>query len=475
MFVLSARSFPHLASYPLVSATAVSWHRALSTGVARLAETDNRASSKLFEDAACEEAEEAAAPVRTSRVSILEGQNENWTGEESMQDAVLRMLVDKYKPLRSGPIRTADEKLEQTPPRVSEPHSSSEAAGGPDVFGSGSVVAERVSQESPRRYRADEPLLPSIEGHQPWHTTFKVPSHATSSVRYGHFPAPPRTSQPLPMDEKAKRKEREDRRRTEHAGRLSRARESTLDYRLGIRKGAETLHRPPTPATMKGWASLVEDRIERARQEGLFKTIKGRGQPMASTTQERNPFIGREEFLMNRIVQRQGAAPPWVEVQGELESAIASFRDVIRQSWTRRAIRMLTASQPASALPTLTVADIAALRDREWETRERAFHDQALEEVNALVRKYNGLAPYAVRRAYYMRDTELSRAYRDAAEDILHGLAERVNAIPSDRIRGHGDESDSRTTAGGSAAVDSVAWSFRDMFRELWTTIRGRA
>lgn len=30
---------------------------------------------------------------------------------------------------------------------------------------------------------------------------------------------------------------------------------------------------------------------------------------------EKNPFIGREEFLMNRIVQRNGAAPPWVELQ----------------------------------------------------------------------------------------------------------------------------------------------------------------
>lgn len=31
--------------------------------------------------------------------------------------------------------------------------------------------------------------------------------------------------------------------------------------------------------------------------------------------EQANPFIPREEFLMNRIVQRQGAAPPWVELQ----------------------------------------------------------------------------------------------------------------------------------------------------------------
>jgi hypothetical protein len=30
---------------------------------------------------------------------------------------------------------------------------------------------------------------------------------------------------------------------------------------------------------------------------------------------KRNTFISREEFLMNRIVQRNGAAP-WVEIQG---------------------------------------------------------------------------------------------------------------------------------------------------------------
>lgn len=61
---------------------------------------------------------------------------------------------------------------------------------------------------------------------------------------------------------------------------------------------------------------ILTTRAQRARQAGLFNNVKGRGQPLASHTQDKNPFIGREEFLMNRIVQRQGAAPPWVEVQG---------------------------------------------------------------------------------------------------------------------------------------------------------------
>lgn len=56
--------------------------------------------------------------------------------------------------------------------------------------------------------------------------------------------------------------------------------------------------------------------FQRAREAGLFNKVAGRGKPMARHIDEGNPFIGREEFLMNRIVQRNGAAPPWVEAQG---------------------------------------------------------------------------------------------------------------------------------------------------------------
>ena len=52
-----------------------------------------------------------------------------------------------------------------------------------------------------------------------------------------------------------------------------------------------------------------------ARAQGHLDGIEGRGKPMVISDGERNPFIAREEFLMNRIVQRNGAAPPWVELQ----------------------------------------------------------------------------------------------------------------------------------------------------------------
>ena len=253
--VLRPRSIPRTAAcLPLTSKNA----RNAST---QRPNADHSASSKLFEDAAREEAEEEAAAQRSSTLSMLESQQENWTGDEPIQHAVLRMLVDKYKPMRSGPIRTAEQKLKETPPQVHLAGSHTNML----VEEEPSAVMTRTREEAPtRRYVPGEPILPGVEGHRPWHTTFTVPSHATSSVRYGNIPPPrpARAPSPLPLDEKARRKERETKKRMEQGTRLSRARESTIDYRLGIKGAAAEQFRRPNPVSLKGWASLVEDRIE---------------------------------------------------------------------------------------------------------------------------------------------------------------------------------------------------------------------
>jgi hypothetical protein len=73
---------------------------------------DHRASSKLFADA---KHEERAGASRTVTLPGTTPEQPNWTGEERMEDAVLRMLVDKYKPLHSGTIQTAEEKMHRAP------------------------------------------------------------------------------------------------------------------------------------------------------------------------------------------------------------------------------------------------------------------------------------------------------------------------------------------------------------------------
>jgi len=238
---------------------------------------DHRASSKLFADAEHEERADRAraAPLRNMTLIRAAWEQPNWTGDESVEGAVLRMLVDKYKPLRTGTIRTAEEKMRRALPQVADQQPEIHPI---SIADNDSAVS---SSSQSRVYRADEPRLPAVEaveGHKPWLTTFKVPSHATASIRYGHFsttgsPSSSGTSmrnstQTGSVDsDLARRKEHDVKKRSEITGRLTRAKESSLDYRLGITKNIKSgVQARPNPVSIKGWSGLVEERIEVRRK-----------------------------------------------------------------------------------------------------------------------------------------------------------------------------------------------------------------
>ena len=210
---------------------------------------------------------------------------------------------------------------------------------------------------------------------------------------------------------------------------------------------------------------------------------------MVISNDERNPFIGREEFLMNRIVQRNGAAPPWVELQAgksrfipvfvyrlsntisvEMESAITSFRQILRQAWSRRTILISTTATPPLPLERLTVDYIVNLRDPEWEERERSYHETAIDEVNSLVRKHNAMAPYIARRALYVRNVELERMYKESAKEIHQKLVAKLGGKDNETALGSGrnDEGDDFTNAHGTPLPSLSIWA---MVTELFTRV----
>ncbi|KAL5507779.1 hypothetical protein ACEPAH_5397 [Sanghuangporus vaninii] len=430
-------------------------------------------SDKLFADALLEESPSSSSPQNPSRTAQLLAQHAqqhehpNWTGEESVQDAVLRMLVDKYKPLRGPVIRSAEEKLRERPPSV-RPASSSSSTSEDEREREGWLAREK---------RAMEPLLPSKEGHRPWHTTFTPPSTLTPRVKLGSYvsssyPSPSSSGKGKRDGEKGARQDIAAARRSATAQRLGRARESMIDYKLGLSPSSSSsqsqsqtqtqTHHPrrAPPAGLRAWAGLVEERIERARREGQFRALSGRGRPIRRESgEEANPFIAREEFLMNRIVQRNQAAPPWVELQGEVESAISTFRSILRQAWTKRAVLALTSdpSRAPSSLLALTASDARQLRDPAWAAREASYHASALGEVNELVRRYNGVAPYSVRKPYFEREKELERCYAESAGDVVEGIRERVKkgALGRGEVRGVGFGDEERGGGGGGGGGGS--------------------
>lgn len=231
--------------------------------------TTQNASDKLFADAEREESGEADSQNR-QKLDALVQQHENWTGEERIQDAVLRMLVDKYKPLRESSILTAEEKLKKSPPQV-------RTASLTDTVDSShhehtSTISVPPHPRPRPGFWAKEPLLPSDPTHKPWETTFKPPSDGTvSNVKVGRIPHVSASSSYGSLDglaqgrfdERSMKKEKEKKKKTLQVERLGQALESTLDYRLGIKIGEQKhLVQTPNPVSLKGWNSIIEEKIE---------------------------------------------------------------------------------------------------------------------------------------------------------------------------------------------------------------------
>jgi len=91
---------------------------------------------------------------------------------------------------------------------------------------------------------------------------------------------------------------------------------------------------------------------------------------------------------------------------------------------------MLVLEYPGPLIRNITLEQIQRRRDQEWVDREESYHEAAIAELNSVVRKYNGLAPYMTRRPYYMRKVEIERLYEGCAEEILQRIKERETESP---------------------------------------------
>lgn len=470
-------------------------------------------SDKLLQDAFRLEEEEEAALSKQSRRQ--DPNDPIWTGEERVQDTVLRMVIDKYKPLR---IRLgdeskdpADEKIKagiQTP--TSPGPSSSTAA--TDTGGSSLFVNPGVEGA-----HEDGRKLPKTPDQKPWRAVYVRPAHLLGacaaeqapSIYYGQFlkssssvkvgssevrsklKAAGVNVSALPLDDpKAMKQLRQGIKTAERRGKLLRARDSVLDYQLsqssptspeiaeehevkGDQISDTNRNLQLQLGHAQGWDSVIEKRIKAALESGLFKENKLRGKPIQRDMEEKNPFLAREEYFMNRIVKRQGAAPPWVELNMELETELKSWRQRFDDSWVRRASRMITTSStlgqdlealplPAShgsnAITEITDPKIAAAekgaeakmvlelpaartqgeqrlidvasryRDPEWEQRERAYHMHELKRLNDLIRKHNHLAPFTARKGLMVLDVELAAMWTRTLPKLVYEISTILHA-----------------------------------------------
>lgn len=242
------------------------------------------------------------------------------------------------------------------------------------------------------------------------------------------------------------------------------------------------------PSTLSGLASLANERIEEAIARGQFKNLP-RGRPQEADHNASSPFIDTTEYLMNKMIKRQDIAPPWIEKQKELSTAVRRFRKRLRSDWKRHAARaiashggslsqqMRRAEEFAAAELSLAKADnmtpssnhlgSVVFRDAAWETTERAFHELSIKSLNSLARTYNLMAPPAAQRPYHSLQRELKTCYADVAPLVGEEIRQRATSTKRNVVGSASPGNPASATPLPAPRVSEFRW--KDVWRDVWT------
>ncbi|KAI8884378.1 hypothetical protein K501DRAFT_182433 [Backusella circina FSU 941] len=167
--------------------------------------------------------------------------------------------------------------------------------------------------------------------------------------------------------------------------RLANARDAALDYKITMKHPIEeekTHIQDQKPRNISELGVLSDARIRSARARGDFDDLPGRGKPLEHDPLINNPFIDRTEYFLNRIVQRSGAAPPWVIMQMEVDTETTSFRSQLNSAF-ERVVRSTT--------------EKTSIMQR-FEELELGFFKKQVLHINSRVRSYNVMCPSPVRK-----------------------------------------------------------------------------
>ncbi|ORY77284.1 hypothetical protein BCR37DRAFT_400543 [Protomyces lactucae-debilis] len=229
-------------------------------------------------------------------------------------------------------------------------------------------------------------------------------------------------------------------RKTADRLRVAKAREHTSSYKAkkAHEKSKEYLSLEekyrPAPSSLEGLQSLAEERIDEARRNGAFKNLDGKGKRLDLA--EAKSTIDRTEYFLNKIIKKQGALPPFVDAQVNVDRSIAAFRYSLQSLWIETCCKLIALSGGTLEAQRRRAEEYAEaertgrdrLRDANFVKRETPFMIAQVNALNAQIRGYNVIAPFNSRRGYLSLQAELDQCYRNAAPIIPRSLVERANA-----------------------------------------------
>src|SRR3989440_5485370 len=79
---------------------------------------------------------------------------------------------------------------------------------------------------------------------------------------------------------------------------------------------------------MDKWENIAERKIREAMAEGAFDNLEGKGRPLDLSE---DPYEDPSLRMGHRLLRNNGFAPAWIEEAKDLECAVESLRQEIRQ------------------------------------------------------------------------------------------------------------------------------------------------
>lgn len=105
---------------------------------------------------------------------------------------------------------------------------------------------------------------------------------------------------------------------------------------------------------MKGWESLIDQKIREAIEQGEFDDLSGTGQPIDLSE---NPFEDPDWRLAHRMLRNAGFAPAWIEERKDIDAELEAVRTNLARVWKVRQNARGTEHSPSAEARWLKALD----------------------------------------------------------------------------------------------------------------------
>ncbi|OBZ85765.1 DnaJ subfamily C member 28 [Choanephora cucurbitarum] len=324
----------------------------------------------------------------------------------STRSAYLFRLHTCYNlfPSRQSLLRKSFYSTSQSPPRnIFEPSEE-------DKDEKATSITKKQQLPNDKPWDGDEPVSHSVLRMimDKYRAPLRVEGAARRNIPQPQSNFDPSSFAPQKKEKSSQEKkiERDNQLRKRKQNRITSARDAAFDYAMD-RKYPTTSSQSDTDwdewetnPTLKGieeLGQLTDAKIRSARAKGAFDNLPGRGKPIETDPMLSNPFVDRTEYFMNRIIQRNGAAPPWVIMQQEVDIEVKSLRSQMSAA-LKRCIHDIRDRNSYLAKPSLI---------REFEKLEKSYFAKEVDRVNSKLKSYNVMCPSPVRKQLLELEKEL--------------------------------------------------------------------